>query len=590
MSLTEEIVFIQVLNLLLLSLIISSDKFSHANSIKYPPRASLLHFAKGIEYTDNRLSRILTGNPSKGPFSNSHSSISEVPEFFCRQRLQGLPLNDSLVCACKKGEQKLIDISKGSFGWSTINKKPKTISKLYLFFCKFSIGNLALKSLNLNSLAEFYIAESDYLMLYDDSLDFSSLTKVRVTISRIGNLVFLPRLHASISTLVLDNIEVNNLSTDEFVPLYMHQKKGFKYEVGNIVIQNCLVNTRSGNVVSPKNVKVHSIKLDNVTFDHAPRYQFLNLLVSTDVVFTNMKLEASNRGIINLKAETLVFQNCTIKNWRPLAINAMVDHVIFNQTTLQEPQRQAIMSLLFLRNTSMLEFVDVTLDDPAEGTLVTKFPKVIFKNIFVKRCKCDLVEYLFTTPEEFEARHGKNLSHVDVSTDLMQKLERDLSQHIKCHPLNNPNVWDHPSRECNNEVIIEKEVESKDSKYIFGVSIGIFAIASIVVFGVVYFSRQKEKKKINLVNKWQFHSPKEPQMVDDSKQYMCYISPSDQESTIFSTIDVSVEMRDTRFYDSVSGSMYEPLRPVTSTYTKKSCHSLDELSRGGSIVIHEDSD
>lgn len=584
MGIKVKLLVIQVLNFLLLSVIIRSDEFANENRIKYPPRASLLHSSKGMEYTDNRLSRILTGNQHKGQFSNSHSSISEMPEFFCRQRLQGLSLNDSLICSCNKGEQKLIDISKGSFGWSTMNKKPKTISKLYLFFCKFSIGNLALKSLNLKSLAELYIAESEYLMLYDDSLDFSS--KVRVTVSRIGNLVFLPRLHASISTLVLDNIEMNNFSVDEFVPHHWIQKKVLKYLVGNIVIQNCFINTRSRKVVSPINVEVQSIKFDNVSFDVAPSYQFLNILVSTRVVFANMNLEASNKGIINLKAETLIFQNCTIKNWRPLAINAMVDHVIFNQTTLQEPQRRAIMSLLFSRNTSMLDFIDLTLDDPAEGTLVTKFPTVNFHNIFVKRCKCDLVQYLFTSPEEFAARLGKDLSSFRVSINSAQILERKLTQHIKCHPANNHDLWVHPSKDCDKEVINE----NLDSNYIFGISIGLFVLASIAVFWVIHFSKQKEKEKINLVDKWQFHAPKEPQMVDDSKQYIWYLSRPEQESIIFSTLDASVEMREFRQCDSVSGHTYESLQPATSTFTKKSCHSFDELSRGGSIVIHEDSD
>ena len=575
-----------------MSISIHSEIFSNHNSVHYPPVASLLRSSKGNEYVDNRLSRILTGNPINRKISNSHSSINQVPNFFCRQQLNGLPLNNSLVCSCAKGEQQLIDISKGSFGWSTINNQPKNVSKLYLFFCKFSIGHLAIKSLNLNSLTDLYIAETEYLMLYDDSLDFSSSKKVRVTISRVDNLVFLPRLHASVSTLVLDSLIISDLSTDKFIPSHIILDDGLRYKVGNVVIQNCLIEMKDRNVESRKHVELRSLIFDNVTFTSAPTYQFLNILVTTQVVFKNMALEASNRGIIQLKAEKLLFQNCIIKNWRPHAIKAVVDHVIFNRTTLQEPQRHAIMDVTFLGNKSVLELIDVTLDDPAEGTLLTKFPIVNIENIFVKRCKCDLVEYLIKLPENVVSRLSKNISNFDNNTLSRQKMEIDLSQEIKCHPLNNPSSWVHPSRNCNKEIIIEKEVENWDSKSLAGIFVGLFFIAVLVIFFLVYFSRKKEKKKIELVKNWQFHDPEEVQTVDDSKQYICYLSQLEENSTttIFSTLDVNVEMREPNLHNSHKNSFYESLQPVNPAYTRKGCNSLDELSRGGSMVIHEDSD
>ena len=569
------------MNLISSSIFIRSEVFSNQNSVHYPPVASLLRSSKGIEYMDNRFSRILTSNPINRAISNSHSSISQVPNFFCLQQLNGLPLNNSLVCKCAEGEQQLIDISKGSFGWSTINKNPKNVSKLYLFFCKFSIGHLAIKSLNLNSLTDLYIAENEYLMLYDDSLDFSSSKKVRVTISRVDNLVFLPKLHASVSTLVLDRLNINDLSTDKFIPSHVILDNGLRYKVGNIVIQNCLIEMEDKNVESRKNVELYSLIFDNVTFTAAPTYQFLNILVTTQVLFKNMALEASNRGIIQLKAETLLFQNCIIKNWRPHAIKAVVDHVIFNQTTLQEPQRHAIMDVLFLRNNSVLELIDVTLDDPAEGTLLTKFPIVNFENIFVKRCKCDLVEYLFNTPKDVVSRISKNTSNFDSNTVSRKKMEIDLSQQIKCRPLNEHSLWVHPSMNC-----------KKYSKSLVGILVSLFIIALLVIFFLIYFSRQKEKKKIELVKNWQFHDPEEVRTVDDSKQYICYLSQLEEHSTtnIFSTLDVNVEMREPNLHNSHKSSLYDSLQPVYQSYTRKGCNSLDELSRGGSMVIHEDSD
>jgi len=586
----HQLVSTELLELILLCVIIRSEEILTKNNVvASPPRKSILRLSKGIEHKDNPTSRILPG--FKTPIidiSNSHSNINQAPDFVCTQNLGDLKtLENGLVCYCRAEVEKVIDISKGTYGWNVINEQPKTITKLYLFFCKYSIGNLVFKSLNLNALSDLYIAESEYLRLHEDSLDFPS-RNVNVTITLIGNLVFAPKLHPSVSTLVLDNVKVNEFSTDDFVPHSIQST----YKVGNIVIKNSVINsgTTDRKTHSHSEVEVNSITFDNNTFDFAPRYQFINLLVKTRAMFSNMKLEASNEDIIRIKAEVLHFENCTIRNWRPLAISATINYVIFKNTILQEPQKHALMDLAFLRNTSTLELINVTLDDPAEGTLVTKFPVVNFQNIFVQRCRCDLVHYLFTAHPTIKSSNEEKLLTADVSK---QKMETHLSEHIKCHPPNNPdhNVWVHPTENCISIVtkqpeVVEKEVEKKDYKLIIGPLVGVLVVASIIVTIVVRCSNQKEKKKINLVNNWQFHAPKEIQLMDEDKQFV-YVSPV-PESPIFSAIEVDVEMRDFQQPDIVIDSMYDFLQPTTFPTTKHNHHSLDVVSQAGSVIIHED--
>ena len=233
------------------------------------------------------------------------------------------------------------------------------------------------------------------------------------------------------------------------------------------------------------------------------------------------------------------------------------------------------MDIIFLRNTSALELIDVTLDDPAEGTLVTKFREVHFKNVFVKRCKCGLVEYLFRTPDEIASRLVKNLSNLDNGVAISRvKMEIDLSRHIKCHPQDGNNAWVHPSESCKKEIkeiIIEKEVENWDSKSIIGISVSLFIISSLVTFLVIYLSRQKEKKKRELVKNWQFHDPEELRIEDDSKHYICYISPSDENSTIFST--ANVEMRESHQRISHKGPVHDAFHAFNSTNSRNGYRS-----------------
>jgi hypothetical protein len=591
----RHLVSTELLKLILLCVIIRSDETLAKNNVfSSPPRKSILKLSKGIEHNDNPTSRILPGfNKPMIDISNSHSNINQAPDFFCTQKLGDLKtLDDGLVCYCSKEEEKVIDISTGTYGWNVINQQPKAITKLYLFFCKYSIGNLVFKSLNLNALSELYIAESEYLRLHEDSLDFPS-TNVNVTINTIGNLVFAPKLHPSVSTLILDNVKVNEFSTDDFVPHSVQST----YKVGNIVIKNSVINsgTTDRKTHSHSEVEVNSITFDNNTFDFAPRYQFINLFVKTRAMFSNMKLEASNENIIRIKADILHFENCTIRNWRPSAISATINRVIFRNTILQEPQKHALMDLLFLRNTSTLELINVTLDDPAQGTLVTKFPIVNFQNIFVQRCRCDLVHYLFTADPSIKHRNEESFTGALTEDVSKEKIETHLSEHIKCHPPNNPdhNVWVHPKEDCisivtEKPVVVEKEVEKIDYKLIIGPLICVLVVATIIVTVVVRCSNQKEKKKVNLVNNWQFHAPKEIQLMDEDKQFV-YVS-SVSESPIFSAFEVDVEMRDFQQPDIVIDLMRDSLDPTTFPSTKLNHHSLDVVSRAGSFIIHEDMD
>ena len=594
----RHLVSTQLLKLILLCVIIRSEEILTKNNVvASPPRKFVLKLSKGIEHNDNRTSRILPG--FKMPIidiSNSHSNINQAPDFVCTQKLQKLEglktLKNGLVCYCRTGGEKLIDISKGSYGWNIINEHPKTISKLYLFYCKYSIENLAFKSLNLRALSDLYIAESEYLLLHEDSLDFLS-TKVNVTIHTIGNLVFVPKLHPSVFTLILDNVKVNDFSTDDFVPHSIQST----YKVGNIVINNSVINsgTTDRETHSHSEVEVNSIIFDNNTFDVAPRYQFINLLVRTKAMFSNMKLEASNEDIIRIKADILHFENCTITNWRPSAISATINHVIFKNTILQEPQKHALMDLKFLGNTSTFELINVTLDDPAEGTLVTKFPTVNFQNIFVQRCRCDLVQYLFTTQPSITSKNVKNINDSMVDSISKQKMENHLNEHILCHLPNTPdhNLWVHPKEDCISKVTVPVEkpvvIEKIDYKLIIVPLIGVLVVASIIVIIVVRCSRQKEKEKVNLVNNWQFHAPKEIQLMDEDKQFVCYVSPV-EESSILSAFEVGVEMRDSQQPDILIGSICNSLHPTISPSTSTNHISLDVVSQCGSVIIHEDMD
>ena len=242
-----------------------------------------------------------------------------------------------------------------------------------------------------------------------------------------------------------------------------------------------------------------------------------------------------------------------------------------------------------------MELRNVTLDDPAEGTLVTKFPIVNFQNIFVERCRCDLVHYLFTENPGIRSNNENNINDTLSVDYFKQKMETYLSDHIKCHPPDNPdrNVWVHPKEDCISKItekpiVVEKEIEKIDYKLIIVPLIGVLAVATIIVIIVVRCSNQKDKKKANLVNNWQFHAPKEIQLMDEDKQFV-YVSQV-PESPIFSTVEVDVEMRDFQPPDIVIDSMCDSLDQTTFPIAKLKHHSLDVVSRAGSVIIHEDVD
>ena len=96
-------------------------------------------------------------------------------------------------------------------------------------------------------------------------------------------------------------------------------------------------------------------------------------------------------------------------------------------------------------------------------------------------------------------------------------------------------------------------------------------------------------QKINLVSKWQFHAPKEVQVVDEQREYVRYIAPVEESSTL-SEVEIYVYMRHSYAPDIIRDTIPNALRPKPALSFGKSLESLDFESPRGSVIIHEDID
>ena len=483
------------------------------------PGKSIERLRADIGIKHNPLSRILDG-----------VGLTNHEEFNCTEEWQDYNLTNVLICYCKDRGSK-VDISndannKISPGWETINSKvihsqQDMISQLYLLNCSYTIGTEAFKSLNLNHLTELIIGGSTFLRLASNSLVFSN-TNVNVTIYRVEEYFHIPNIHSSISTIIMDEVKLNDFSTDSFVATGPVRFERSGYIINNIIIKNSFIKL-DHNKRAKKEVEVNSITFDNTTFHPSPRYPFINLAVRTHTVFRNLNLEASNSEIITIKANDVTFENCTITNWIASAIFVKANNVYFYNTKIQEPQKHALMHIHPVDETikpnepsNTLYLINVTLDDPSQGTLATTFPMVEYVNIRVERCKCDLVEYLLEVNSIRTSQFVSSTANTMVRSANVtwnptfqpkprHEIEAELSDHILCHPRNdesNEFKWIHPEADCNG---------SKDhgnGGFIVGITIGLLSLALIISILVLLRWRKKVNEKVNLINKWEIHPPK----------------------------------------------------------------------------------
>ena len=549
---------------------------------------------------DNPMSRILR---------DSVITRQKHEGFECDVEWPDIVLKDTLICYCTDNTQ-IVDINYDpgyiTRAWEEINNEiiknngQDHLSSLYLINCSFSIGNKALEQLKLSKLSEVYIAGSGSLVLAPQSLVFTS-TNVNVTVFQIQHQFLFPNLQSSISTLVLEEVSLRDFSTDNFIARDTVSFGRSGSILNNVVIKNSLIHSIQMRDRLRSRVRVNSFTLDNVKFKKPPRYPFVNLQVEKEVIFKNLLLEASNEEIIAFRAKSLLFENCTIKNWRETAIVADINHVNFHNTKLQEPQKHALMHLRpNLKEFSTLSLINVTLDDPAEGTLATRFPKVYYDNIRVERCKCDLVQTLLASEDEYikqladqSVRTLARTFNLTVNNAIPRlKMKAELSKHILCHPRNdasNEFKWIHPKTDCNGpDPVVIKET---DTRSIIAIMIGLVVTVSIIGIIVLLCWRRKVKEKADLINKWKLHPPKQPKAVDRTEMSVRYIPGVEiEESSTLGIVEFEVEMRNSHAPDIVQDAIfYDSLTPNHAKSMAKSLESLDESQRG-SVIIHDDID
>ena len=584
MSQNKKFLIIQFLNFILVYLFSYTCGEISNNTVEHRSKKNLLALIDNVRQLEDLSPRILT---KANEIRNSHIDTNKSPEFVCSQKLGDITSEESLFCWCA-AKGAVVDIYTGGPYWIIIHNHTQNeqISKLYLLSCNFSIGNLALKSLNLKRLTELTIAGSNFLSLWEDSLAFSN-KRSSVTIFKIENPMDVPKLHPSISTITLDEVTLNSFSTDNFVPssvIFLPKR----YKLGDIVIRNSDIIPTNVEVDIHAQAQVKSLKFEHVVFVTAPRYRFINIEVKNDVTFYNMSLEAGTKHLMDIEGGHIYFINCTIVNWRPSAMHVNVNNATFENTKLQEPQKNALIDIAFLdSNTSTLRFCNVLLDDPAEGTLVTNFPNVMYHSIFVQRCKCDLVHYLITTQKGVAGKllsGGRGNGKTFVREVPKTSVELELSRSIKCLPLNDSS-WIHPKADCKADE--EIDISMKHNKGMIIVSCGLFVIFLSIIILLVMFSRKKEREKATLVNNWTFHAPPESQAIKEENNYIRYLSPVEKTS-VFSMIDRNVEMREGLqpeiMIDSVSNNLYPSLVLPLHEDNK----SIYTSSRVGSMIVHED--
>ena len=522
--------FIAILIIYLLSLRIS-EEIILPKGFSHPARKSIKQLRGELNEVDSPLARILTNNHLRNVLKNSDNAMDNG--FDCFRNVPNITLKNSLICSCNVRSSSchsLVKIHKHldheSNAWNRINEKvlenqnAEPISKLYLINCSYDIGPKAIKMLNLNHMTELVIAGSPCLKLHPQSLHFTR-SKFNVTIFKIQDPFEFPVLCPEMSTLTLDSVKLLDFSTDQFVTDSVRfegrennisEEESVEKSLMNtdIVIRNSIITPSNEPQLHIYNVKVNSITLENIKFKATPRYPFMYLSAKSFVLFSNTEIEANNPKIITIKHTTFLrFEKCIIKNWRHSAIQARVHTVIFKDTKLQEPQKQALIGIHFLDNrTSTLRLLDVILDDPAEGTLVTGFPRVDYHNIKVERCKCDLVEYLLSGQSKSSSKLASrtvqiivdtvNLTHQPFHALSRHMIEEELNHHILCHPRGDLsyeyNKWVHPADDCTAK---DNEIKKyADSRIWIGSMVGVLGLVCLIGIIVFIVWRQKEQKKI----------------------------------------------------------------------------------------------
>ena len=537
-----------------------------------------------------------------------HSNINETNAFDCikasvPQYSEVENPNNSLVCSCKNVKRRVqLQIYKTQFedfvspDWSKINasildSKSENITKLFLVKCSFEIGNEALKVLKLPNLRELYIAESESLLLEPRSLVFSS-RDVSVTIYNIDNLTHFPKLHPSVSTLMLDTVKLNDFSTNDFVTEAEWHERSEPGKNINVIIKNSIIDPARAkyNLEILIELKLKSIIFDKIKFRTDPRYPFVKVNVGTYAVFSDLVLEAGNTNIINIVADTLILDKCKIKNWRRSAIRAHVNDANFVSTKLQEPQKHALMHIIPLNKTSKLRLINVTLDDPSKGTLVTKFRHLIYRNIYVERCKCDLVQDLLDIQHDSKSKSTSN------KTRSRNRIKRKLSKAILCHPRNsdsNKIKWMQFKKECNNND--KTMIHTQMHPLIIGVLVALLVLVSSIATLVILRWRRKTLEKVNLINKWEIHPPKQLKAVDRTNMSVRYISRpahvEGEDSMVLSAVETWCEGKRMSYApDLLRGTTLSHLHPNSHFSVRNTLDFSKEDAERGSVIIHDEID
>ena len=247
---------------------------------------------------------------------------------------------------------------------------------------------------------------------------------------------------------------------------------------------------------TPTLIQVGFIMFNDVIFDNVA-HTFLKLSIQDHILFKKVHLDLSaSEAIVITDAHNVIIEESIIRLDRAMAINALSNMVIMRNTTLIQPQKQSLLGLTGINETSTLEMENIVLEDPALGTLLTEFPVVKFKNITVDRCNsyggCDLIMNLIEGQNSIGIRRLPPL----LIKDMLELLRNETY----CFPEGNKTVT--PVRpNCLGE--------TKDTVYglVIGFLIAALLLGCLVLGGITYGWHRKLQAKYAAVRKWSFVVP-----------------------------------------------------------------------------------
>ena len=376
-------------------------------------------------------------------------------------------------------------MDKGDPGWRAIAFRAPETTKLELTHCSLNLTSRAFYSMDLR-LESLVITGAKYLFLTKESFLFPSSPNLstKVVLDRIGFAVRLPK---EVFGTTVNNLTVVDAKLVQFSSEAFH---GMDASSDVTIVNSQVYPIKTSGVT--ETTPIQSLTLRNVKFDFVGQ-TFMKISVAKGVEFQNVELDLlTTDAIVITDAASIVFENCQLVLHRSMAISATSNKVSFINTTLMEPQRQSLMGFVGMNASSTLIMHDIILDDPARGTLLTKFPHVEYKNIVVDRCKCQLIAELLEDQDSFATRLTPTLT----KEELMELLRNETF----CYPKGKHFPGDSP--------ISPPDCETYDySGVIIGILFCMLLLGFLILAGCFYGWHRKIRDKYNAVKRWSFVVP-----------------------------------------------------------------------------------